>query len=123
MMWSDYIYEKATEISFIPTLGNIFGRCSKGGDDVFPHEYIRNALEKYSDAELTKAVAFGWLNAHGVRTVTDGYYEAKKAEEYRVHARSLELDYPQTAKVLQIIAADYDRDAKMDRRHAEVFPG
>ena len=122
MMWSDYIYEKAIASSLISTLGYIFGRCGKGCDDIFPHEFVRIALEKYSNDELTKATASGCLNSLGVRTVTDGYYEAKTAETFRGYARSMELNYPQTAKVLQIIADDYGSDSKMDRHYAEAFP-
>ena len=122
MMWADYMYKMAIENSFITTLGSIFGRSGNGKDDIFPHEFVRIALEKYSNAELTSSVAWGWIRTRGARTVTDGFYETKVADLFRGYARSMELDFPQTAKVLLIIADDYSSESKMDRHYAEAFP-
>ncbi|MBQ6480370.1 MAG: hypothetical protein IJI45_04550 [Anaerolineaceae bacterium] len=121
--WSDYIYEAAKEEPFlISTLGSIMGKSGFGKDGVFPHEYVRIALERYSNNDLTREVAFGWLNSRGARIVQDGLYEKKMELQYRGYSRSMELDYPQTAKLLSIIADDYQREAKSDQLDSELFP-
>ena len=88
----------------------------------FPHEYVRIVLEKYSDEKLTGEVGIGWINARGVRTVLDGFKEREKELQYREYARSLELDYPETAKLLSIIADYYGWEAKQDKLNSESFP-
>ena len=121
--WSDYIYDAAKEEPFlISTLGSIMGKSGLGKDGVFPHEHVRIVLERYSNNDLTRNVAFGWLNSRGARFVQDGLNEKKMELQYRGYARSMELDYPQTAKVLSIIADDYRWEAKNDQLDSELFP-
>ena len=93
-----------------------------GKDGVFPHEYVRIAMEKYSNDDLTRSVAYGWLNSRGARFVQDGLSEIKMELQYREYAQKMELDFPQTAKVLLIIADDYHWEAKHDQLDSELFP-
>lgn len=120
--WSDFLYEKAIEDSHFSALGSILGRSIPGADGIFPHEFVREALEKYSNIELTRDVAIGWFNSRGARFVTDGLAEKKTADQYHSYARSLELEYPQTSKLLRMIADDYGREAKRDQQYSETFP-
>ena len=123
LCWSDCLYDAAREDApLLSTLGSIMGKSGLGKDGIFPHEHVRIALEKYSDDELTRNVAFGWLYSRGARFVQDGLNERKTELQYREYARTMELDYPQTAKVLSIIADDYHWEAKHDQLDAELFP-
>ena len=122
MKWSDYMYEKTIECTLLDLLGSIFGRTCKGRDGFFPHESVRIALEKYSDTELTQAVASGRTYSRGAHFVSDGYNEMQSEEEYRRHARSIKIEYPQTANLLEIIADYFGSDSKMDRKIAESYP-
>jgi len=67
-------------------------------------------------------LAFEWLYSRGARFVQDGLSERKKELQYREYARTMELEYPQTAKVLSIIADDYHWEAKHDQLDSELFP-
>ena len=67
-------------------------------------------------------MAFGWLNSRGARFVQDGLNESKKEQQYREYARNMELEYPQTAVVLSIIADDFHWEAKHDQLESELFP-
>ena len=121
--WFEYIYDAAKEAPLLlSTLGSIMGKSGLGKDGVFPHEHVRIALEKYSNDDLTRNVAFGWLNSRGARFVQDGLNEKKMALQYRGYTRNMELEYPQTAKVLSIIADDYHWEAKHDQLDSELFP-
>ena len=121
--WVDYLYEAAEEEPFfLSTLGSILGRSVPGGDGIFPHEYVRVMLEKYSNDDLTRDVAIGWLNARGARFVQDGFNEKRTELQYRGYARAMELEYPQTAKLLSIIADDYAWESKHDQVDSELFP-
>ncbi len=123
LTWVDYLHGTTTEEPYVESvLGTILGKSSSGKDGIFPHEFVRLALEKYSDEVLTRNVAIGWLNSRGWRSVTDGLSEKKEELHYREYARSLELEYPQTAKLLLSIADDYALESKRDRLEAEAFP-
>ena len=123
LYWCDWLHEAAREDAFlISTLGSILGKSGPGKDGIFPHEYVRIVLEKYSNDDLTRNVAFGWLNSRGARFVQDGFQERKMELQFRGYARTMELDYPQTAKVLSIIADDYHWEAKHDQLDSELFP-
>ncbi len=54
--------------------------------------------------------------------MTDGLSEKKKELQYREYARRLELEYPQSSKLLLLIADDYALESKRDQLEAEVFP-
>ena len=120
--WCDYLFNAGTEDSFlISTLGVILGRSLSGKDGIFPHEFVRIVLEKYSNDELTRNVAIGWTNSRGARFVADGLNEKSTELQYRDYARRLELEYPQTAKLLLMIARDYEWESKYDRQLSESF--
>lgn len=115
--WTDFIYDAGkAEPYLISTLGSILGRSSLGTDGIFPHENVRVALEKYSNDALTRGVATGWFNSRGARFVQDGLNERKMELQYRAYARDMELEYPQTAKILSSIADDYRWEAKHHER-------
>ena len=121
--WLDCLYCKVQNNPFIfAIIGAILGRTHAGADGVFPHVFIREALEKYSDKKLTTEVAIGKMNAQGFRSVQDGLKEKKQEEIYRRQAREMELDYPQTAYLLNQIADDYKFEAKRDRLYSEAYP-
>ena len=106
----------------LSTLGAIMGKARLGCDGIFPHEHIRIALERYSDDDLIHEVANGWLSARGARWVQDGLDQKEKEMQYRGFARKMVLKYPQTAKLLSIIAGFYQGESKHDRLDSELFP-
>ena len=122
-VWMRYLYQNVADKPFLMTIiGAILGRSGVGSDGFFPHDFIRSELEKYSDNRLTIDVAIGRMNNSGCRTVNDGSKEKQKEDIYRRHARTLELDYPQTAYVLNMIADNYQHASRRDRLYAESFP-
>ncbi len=123
LTWIDYLYGTIKEEPCaVSVLGAILGKSPSGKDGIFPHEFVRLALEQYSDEVLTSRVAISWLNSRGCRFVTDGLSEKKKELQYREYARRLELEYPQSSKLLLLIADDYALESKRDQLEAEVFP-
>ena len=118
--WSDYLYQfqDCHELSSI--LSDAFARAPNGEDGIFPHEFVRIALEDYSNPSLSINVAISKLFSRGVRTVTDGLYEKQLADQSLQNARALELRYPQSSAILRYIADDYTAESKSDRRYAEM---
>ena len=68
--WCDCIYDAAVgESRFVSFLGAVLGRVPSGKDGIFPHEFVRRVLEKYTNDELTREVAIGWMNVRDARPV------------------------------------------------------
>lgn len=100
--------------------GNIFGKSIVGKDGIFPHEFVRNILESYSNEKLRSSFLMGKYNSQGVRTIGDGEDELAIANKYEESAKSIEISYPTTASLLRKIAQDHRYTAKSDRIYYEI---
>lgn len=118
--WCDSIYWSFEHGPI--ALAYVLGRAKSGSDGIFPHEFVREVLERYSDPGFTTRVANAKQLSGAMRMVEDGLYEHKTAEKYRQQARSLELRYPRTANVLKTLAAFLDYESREDQEWAELYP-
>lgn len=101
-------------------VGEVLGKAPMASDGIFPHEAVRDVLERADDVELTRAVASGKFTAASFRSVCDGRAEYKKALAYREQARRIEIDYPQSAEILRILARYYEEMSRTDRVYSEL---
>lgn len=99
-------------------LGNILGRSHDGADGIFPHEYVREVMEKYND--LCREILIGKLNSFGMRFVGDGSNEKITAEKYKKDASLFDITYPQTAQLLRQIGEHFMYDGKRDQLTSEI---
>ena len=95
-------------------LGCILGRGINGSDGIFPHEFIRTALDEYDDEEINSGFMIGKSNALGVRSVGDGSGEKKRADSYFEAAKAIEIDNPVTANILRKLAKEHLHTATED---------
>ena len=120
-VWSDTIFDLSQENYKISSLlADAFAKSPSGNDGIFPHEFVRIALEDYSDSTLTNDVARSKIYLQGARFVTDGLHEKQLADQFQRNAIEMELRYPQTAEILRYIANSYAAESKSDRRYAEI---
>ena len=115
--WAECLYEEFPEI-----LGYIVGKSCNGKDSAFPHEFIREFLEKQQNEKLTKAVVYGKFNSRGARIVQDGRNLYEQAKCYQAQARELELRFPQSAEILRQLAKWLESEAQHDQLEAEIVP-
>mgnify|MGYP000208258234 FL=1 len=98
------------------------GKSCNGKDGAFPHEFIREFLEKQQNEKLTKAVVYGKFNSRGARIVQDGRNLYEQAKCYQAQARELELRFPQSAEILRQLAKWLESEAQHDQLEAEIVP-
>ena len=115
--WAECLYEEFPEI-----LGYIMGKSCNGKDGAFPHEFIREFLEKQQNEKLTKVVVYGKFNSRGARIVQDGRNLYEQAKCYQAQARELELRFPQSAEILRQLAKWLESEAQHDQLEAEIVP-
>ncbi len=106
-------------------LGKALSSCPAGEDGIWPHEVVRQLIERLNSPELCDGFVVGKENARGVtsRGIGDGgMQERKLAAQYRHWQMALAIPFPKTSALLGQLAEHYERDAQwMDvedrRRH------
>ena len=104
-------------------IGEYLARCIEGTDGIWPHEAVRNVIERVRSTDLEKGVAISRFNSRGVTSRSPyegGRQERELAARYRENAQKLELTYPRTAGILRDLANDYDRFAGVEDREVEL---
>ena len=117
------IMNKQKEYNYlVAVLGSVLGKSKVGTDGIFPHEYVRMALERYVDEKLTLETLIGKENTDGVRTIEDGTREQALARKCYKHSEELAIEYPETAKLLRKLGDHYKSEGKSDRIYSEIGP-
>jgi len=94
-------------------LGKALASSPVGTDCVWPHESVREALERYPSKALAEGFFIGKRNLRGVtsRAMGDGgEQERALVDQYQVWQRALVARYPQTAALLGRLAEAYRSD-------------
>lgn len=104
-------------------IGKYLARCAKGTDDIWPHEAVRNVIERVRSADLERGVSTSRFNSRGVTSRSPyegGIQERKLAASYREDAQKLEFTHPRTSGILRELAEEYDRIAHDHDRRVEL---
>lgn len=97
-------------------LGYIIGKSCKGKDGIFPHESVREILEKCNDY-VNRHFIIGYINSIGARFVGTGESEFKKSNELEENSKLLAIKFPSTSKLL-LELSDFHKDTgKEDRKY------
>ena len=105
-------------------VGEVLSTAHDGSDGAWPHEAVRNEIERLADARVESGFQRAVYNSRGVFTKglrEGGQQERELAERYGTWARAVADRWPRMAAVLRGIETDYRRDAsredaKSDRR-------
>lgn len=117
----DTFFAKHTKDDFlISALGGILSKSREGLDRIFPSENVRIALEKYKATDLWRNVFIGIINNRGLRSIGDGSGEMRLAKEFRNNAKKVEIDYPETARLLRELSEAYSSEGRRDRLFSEI---
>lgn len=93
-------------------IGELLSNSPAGGDGIWPHEVVRLVLEDVGTANIAQGLSIGRQNARGAHWVDpEGKEERTLASQYRGWAKKLAFDAPFTAKILEDLAKNYDREA------------
>lgn len=101
-------------------IGSILGKTKNGEDGWFPHEFTRNILEEFNEKRMDEHVMIAYLNDMSFRTISDGSDQKAIMEKYKNKALELEIRYPHTAYILNLLSEDYGRNAKHDYEDSEI---
>ena len=95
-------------------IGELLSLSPVGKDGVWPHEAIRDVIERFESSELEIGLETGRYNLRGVTGRAwkeGGEQERKIAEQYEHQAEKIKFEFPRTNAVLLRLAQSYRRDA------------
>ena len=103
------------------SIGELLAKAPAGKNGIWPCEAVCEALEEMASTEIGKGFYIGTLNARGVVARGEGgKQEHALAAKYRAWSEHLLFDYPFVGRILEGIAASYEREAEMWDSEAEV---
>ena len=102
-------------------IGRILHHAKQEDDGQWPALAIRNLLEKLRNDDLELGLEIAERNARGVtlRSPTGGGEQERQImNRYLAQARSVQLKWPRTSRMLRRIAQAYASEANMNDRDA-----
>lgn len=98
-------------------LGRALASCPTGVDGVWPHESVREVMERYNSEQLAEGFCIGKRSLRGVtsRSPGDGgAQERQLATEYEGYQRALSVTHPRTSALLGRLAEQYRSDGNRE---------
>lgn len=105
-------------------IGEVLAASPAGADGIWPAEPVRELLEVIGSPSMQNGLHIGVMNDRGVTTrgVYDGgEQERVLASRYREWASLAKINWPRTARILQNISEDYERQAQQEDRQARFW--
>ncbi|MCM1532884.1 MAG: hypothetical protein NC114_11545 [Ruminococcus flavefaciens] len=100
-------------------VGEVIGRSVAGSDDIFPHEFARRVIEKYSGDKFDSGFIAGKNNMR-MRCVGDGSDQLRIAQKYENDASVIRIEYPNTARLLEKLGKNHRHEAESDKVFSEI---
>lgn len=118
--WISEAYQYASMLgvknSFEACLGKLLSHSPVGSDGIFPHEIIRDFLEKNDSSSLVNSFIMEKQNQRGIYTVTGGIAEKKIANGYYEESKKVRVAYPKTSAILERLGDIYKREAQFEQK-------
>lgn len=103
-------------------IGHMLSASDFGADGAWPAEPVRDVLDLFRSKAMLEGFHVGKVNRRGVTTRMPrdgGILERQEAANYRAWSKAVAYEHPHTAKVLDDLAEQYERDAKREDEAAE----
>lgn len=104
-------------------VGQALSHGPHGTDGAWPHEAVRDVIERVQNRHVESGFEIGRLNARGIvsRSPTEGgHQEYTLADEYAGWAAQISDRWPRTAAVLRRIEARYRHEAQSEDAEADL---
>lgn len=102
-------------------LGQLLAKAPAENADVWPCAPVCEAMERIASPQIARGFVIGVHNSRGAHWRGEGGgQERDLAAKYRGWSQKLAFEYPYVARVLEDIAASYDREAEWHDSEAKV---
>lgn len=118
--WISEASEFATSLgyskAFEACLGKLLSYSPVGADGIFPHEIVRDFLERNNSHSIENNLIIWTSNQRGVHVVTGGLAEKEIANSYYNNSQVIKITYPKTSSILARLGDDYKRDSQYEQK-------
>ena len=100
-------------------VGHVLSQSPVGKDNIWPHEAVRDIIERSESLDIERGIEVGKFNQRGVTTRAvgeGGAQERKIAEAYEQNAEKIKFEFPRTAGLLLRLAESYKFEADINDR-------
>ncbi|GAW86883.1 hypothetical protein bplSymb_SCF04401P006 [Bathymodiolus platifrons methanotrophic gill symbiont] len=104
-------------------IGTYLAGSQVGNDGIWPHESVRDVLERIKNKQIEDGIICGKINARGVTyrgQYAGGLQEKELACRYKEDAEKIDCIFPNTAGVLRSIAEKYEKQAVIHDQSVEI---
>jgi hypothetical protein len=104
-------------------IGRVLSYVRGNPDEMWPHQTVRNLVERISSRDLETGLELGLRNSRGVtcRGLSDGGAQERALQaQYLDYARHQNADWPRTAAMLRRTARAFAEDARREDEQAEL---
>lgn len=106
---------------FASELGKLFANSPKGKDGFYPHESVREVIERLSGdklKELQKNYEIKVYGKRGVYTPNQGKSEMKLSNDFKENADGIRLFSPNTAEIYYNLSKSYKAESEREKERA-----
>ena len=121
MDWITQVREGCAQVNHLPIcdekIGEILAHAPVGKDGIWPHEAVREVIERVESIYMERGIEIGIYSQRGIIIKSSdegGKQERELAEKYRQFADKLKFKWPRTAAMLQRIADGYIGNARYE---------
>ncbi|BDU51038.1 hypothetical protein [Haliovirga abyssi] len=128
LSWLEYVTKFSKDHNYTKSvytiIGQMLSKSPKGSDEVWPHEVIRDVLEKYYCKELFDGILHGKIYPNGIRVSHKNIYDAGNeeraiAEEYKNNSLKINPLHSKTKKLLKKLAEFYEKESNLEYAQLE----
>ena len=111
-----YALESGYRTAYELGVGKLLSYSPDGSDGVFPHEIVRNYLEKNRGETMAREFIIEKINQRGAFYGSGGVGEKEIACSYYDHASKIRVLYPYTASLLERLGNNYKLESMYEQR-------
>ena len=120
LSWMNEAGEYATGLGYSKAFNHWVGRLLSyapvGADGIFPHEIVREFIEKNDVPRIADNFIVWKQNQRGVHAITGGIEEKDISNRYYNDSQALRIAYPRTSAILERLGDAYKRESQREQK-------
>ena len=119
--FKDLLKQQNQSYLFASELGKLFANSPKGKDGFYPHESVREIIEKFSGdklKELQRSYEIKVCGKRRVYTPDQGKTEMKLSNDFKDNADGIRLFSPNTAEIYYNLSKLYKAESEREKERA-----
>ena len=105
----------------LSTIGELIGKSANPDGDLWPPQWVADAIEPRMDKDMARGFYFGKRNSRGVHDFTAGHEERRIGEGFQYAADFYRSTHPKLCIALEQLVDSYNFDSKQNKQRGELM--